>query len=86
MNEFLNPLDSIQKMDAPPYLLTRIHQRIKHKAGNQLSTKTIWALSLSFLLLIFMNIIVVSFSLKHQDISKIDISSQMHLIPENSFY
>lgn len=86
MNEFLSPLDCIEKVDAPPYLLTRIHQRIKNNISNRLAPKIIWAIGCTFCLLVFFNIMAISYYQKNSDIGSSEIIIQMHLISENKLY
>lgn len=52
----LDYLDKIKNVEAPPFLFTRIQAKIENLKNNRLGKKTAWALGLSFLILICLNI------------------------------
>ena len=64
--DFLSPLESIQKVEAPPFLLTSIKQKIKAQQENKISPVFAWSLALSLALIIIMNVAVVAINHKQQ--------------------
>lgn len=55
MKNELNILDQVQKVSAPPFLLTRIQQRIRNKKESQFSPTISWVLSLSLAIIVVAN-------------------------------
>lgn len=60
-------LSNMQKVDAPPFLFTRIAQKIKHEK-QVFSSPWAWALSATLALLMLFNLIVITkhFQPKHE--------------------
>lgn len=78
-------LGTILQVDAPPFLLTRIQQKIANQMKTRFSMRLTWALSFSFILVLTLNIFVLvkstATSTKKQNLAEI-----MQLTPDNSPY
>ncbi|MES2762070.1 MAG: hypothetical protein V4677_07685 [Bacteroidota bacterium] len=81
----LDLLDQIQKVDAPPFLLTRIQQKIDNKYLNKLSPRMALGLSVSFILIIVLNIAVVV-NYNKNSIKESNLAQSMNLMPDNYLY
>ena len=85
IEEYLDRLSTIQKVDAPPFLFTRIQQRIQDVIFPRVSPKTAWALCVSFVFLLIMNVYVIAHY--HSDNSKENnLAQSFHLLPDNNLY
>jgi hypothetical protein len=62
----LEKLKNIQKLEASPFLFTRIEQGIRNKQEQKLSAKTIWATVASLSLLILLNLAALKFEKNNQ--------------------
>ena len=62
----LEKLKNIQKLEASPFLFTRIKQGIRNKQEQKLSAKTIWATVASLSLLILLNLAALKFEKNNQ--------------------
>ena len=56
----IEKLNNIQKVEASPFLFTRIEQRIRNKKEQKLSAKTLWATVTSISLLILLNLVALN--------------------------
>lgn len=54
-NSFLKPLETMREVETPPFLLTRIYQRIESRETSHFSPKLVWGLAISFCLLLIIN-------------------------------
>tara|TARA_Y100000385_G_scaffold125143_1_gene130113 strand:+ start:535 stop:801 length:267 start_codon:yes stop_codon:yes gene_type:complete len=76
-------LASIEKVDASPYLLSRIRQRLKNR--DVLSKSQKWFVMLSFLVLLAVNIVAINildkFTFQFQQINE-----YAYLLPQNNLY
>lgn len=88
-NENINPnlelLEHIQKVDAPPFLLTRIQQKIDNKYLNKLSPRWALGLSVSFIVIIVINISVIVNYNKNSKPEN-NLAQSMNLMPDNNLY
>ncbi len=84
----LNQLDALQRVEAPPFLLTRIRQRIADAALPQVSPKWVWATVLSFILIAVLNVYTVSNYSSSQTGTQqpANLVEQMNLQTNNSLY
>jgi hypothetical protein len=79
-------LSQIQRVEAPPFLLTRIRQRISD-TRQQVSPGVAWVAGLSFLLVLALNLYIISSSDYHRETQKKpDLAQTMNLYPHNSLY
>lgn len=78
-------LDKIRKVDAPPYLFTRIQQKIKDSHAEILPKKIVWAVGLSCLVVLSVNISAILYTAKSQK-STSNVAQSMDLMPNNSLY
>ncbi len=60
MNDFLNVLSTIKAVETPPFLFTRIQQRIENINQNNVSKKIGYSLITSFCVLLLFNIFVIN--------------------------
>lgn len=86
MKEPLDILSDIKSVDAPPFLWTRIQQKIKVEQENRLSPAFAYLLGLSFLLLIGFNVLVITQKTHHAASESNNIAQTMNLLPNNELY
>lgn len=86
MKEPFDMLSQIQQVDAPPFLWTRIQQKIKEDGENKLSPAFAYLLGLSFLLLISLNVWVIVQKNTPATLESKHIAQTMNLLPNNSLY
>lgn len=80
----LELLSQIETVETPPFLLTRIIQRIENERLSQFSPRVSWAMGISFLLILSLNIAVLVN--KSTTTKEINLAQTMHLLPQNDFY
>jgi hypothetical protein len=85
MENELNILDQVQKVSAPPFLLTRIQQRIRNKKESQFSPTLSWVLSLSLAIIVVVNGAVLTNMIIASKQEKTLLQS-MNLLPNNELY
>ena len=78
-------LEQIQKVDAPPFLLTRIKQKIENTRSSNFSPYLAWSLGVSFVLVLLLNIGVL-LSKTTETKSTNNIANTMDLLPKNTLY
>ncbi len=84
LDNYINQLEQVQKVDAPPFLFTRIQQKINSSFEYQFSSKFVWSFGLSILFILLLNIAVIGFKIntKHQN----NLVNAMQLSPTNEIY
>lgn len=82
MNNELDILNRIQKVDAPPFLYTRILNRIQNKAKETVPVKWAMAAAASLAVLITINVSVIQYSKE----STTDLSEVFSIKTSNSLY
>ena len=85
MENELNILDQVQKVNAPPFLLTRIQQRIRNKKESQFSPTLSWVLSLGLAIIVVVNGAVLTNMIIASKQEKTLLQS-MNLLPNNELY
>jgi len=85
MENELNILDQVQKVNAPPFLLTRIQQRIRNKKESQFSPTLSWVLSLSLAIIVVVNGAVLTNMIIASKQEK-NLLQSMNLLPNNELY
>ena len=85
MNEHLDILDKIQRVDAPPFLYTRITQRIESEKFEKISYKKVWAIASVFLVILSVNIAIVVNNPSESN-AKTEFAQSMNLISNNTLY
>ncbi len=85
MENELNILDQVQKVSAPPFLLTRIQQRIRNTKESTFSPTLTWVLSLSLGVVVIVNgaLLVNTFIASKQEKNLVQ---SMNLLPQNELY
>lgn len=81
----IDQLSKIKEVEVPPFLLTRILQKIERNRASVLPKAFVRAFSLSFVLLLLLNFGAVFYSLK-SDSGKVNLIESMNLAPSNSIY
>ncbi len=81
----LDLLGQIHKVDAPPFLFTRIKQRIENTCTSRFSLKLTWSIGLSFILVLALNFMVINKRI-HQIRSDNTLVNTFNLMPDNSLY
>lgn len=82
-NYILEPLEHIHQVDAPPFLFTRIEQRIKSNALEKVTPVKLGLITASFLLVLLINIIGVSSA---SDSKNSDLLYQLNLQTNYDLY
>ena len=85
MENELNIFYQVQKVSAPPFLLTRIQQRIRNKKESQFSPTLSWVLSLSLAIIVVVNGAVLTNMIIASKQEKTLLQS-MNLLPNNELY
>lgn len=88
MERKLDLLSKIEKVDAPPFLYTRILQKIENQKQIEVSIAKQWSLALAFLLLIILNISVLTSSTASKQNNKQteNLASGLGLVTDNNLY
>ncbi len=78
-------LETIQRVEAPPFLLTRIRQQIANRQDAAVPTRWAWAAGLSFVLILALNIYAITGSSRGTR-PQANLVQTMDLYPHNSLY
>ncbi len=81
----IDQLEKIQAVEVPPFLLTRIKQKIESNRASLMPQSLVKAFTLSFLFLLILNFGAVLYSLK-SDTGKENLVESMNLSTFNSLY
>ncbi len=84
-DKFLDQLLTVQKVETPDFLYTRILQKIENRKKEIVPTKIVWTMALSFLLLLFLNVMSISQS-QHTKVHSTDLIDSFQLMPHNDLY
>lgn len=79
------PLDLLEKVDAPPFMFTRIMQKVSDVYEQQVSPSTAWVGSILLVGIFALNIWIVSNSPNKQTKKSAQLQSLVFL-PNNSLY
>jgi len=85
MNLDLEQLNRIQRVEAPPYLFTRIQQKIANGQTERLPKGMAVAINLSFVLILVINVIVFMRNTNKSDSTE-NYAQSIHLMSNNSLY
>jgi hypothetical protein len=72
-NSEFYPIEKLQRVSAPPFLYTKIKAKIEAQENDVVSFQWVFNLSVSFVLLIIVNVFVISSSLKNKTVENNDI-------------
>lgn len=87
MEQRLEKLKSIKKVEAPPYLFTRIDQRIYSLSEDVLSSRIKWSFSIGAVFVIALNISAIIQSGFHSRTDGIvEVVNMMNMDQANSLY
>ena len=81
----LDLLDQIQHVEAPPFLLTRIRQKIETKASKFFSPKLTWTLLAILFVVLMLNASILIERMNEAGNDK-NLVEVLHLLPNNSLY
>ena len=85
-----NPIDlleQIKKVDAPPFLLTRIKQKIENAQQASFSKGLSWSLVISLCMMLLLNIaVMIKYTNSTTSMQHLTIAAAMNLLPTNSLY
>lgn len=80
-------LNNLKRVDAPPFLLTRIRQRIANRQEQTLNPAIVWTAGLAMLFVISINVYLIT---DNPGISKrgheVNLAESMNLYPQNALY
>lgn len=80
-------LDHIMKVDAPPFLLTRIRQKIAVAKEQRLTPALAWVGTVSFIIILSVNVYIVAGNTDSKTSGKASkLAQSMNLFPHNSLY
>ncbi len=83
----LEALQKIKRVEAPPFLLTRIEAKINSYAPTHISPQWKWIITASFTILLFANAYVVFSFNKPVTVNNIEkVVTSMHLSTSNDLY
>ena len=85
LNDFLQPLDGIQNVEAPPFLFTRIQQRISEEKYGRVSAKSAYAIFASLILLLILNFYAIT-KIQSTNNRKSNLAEIFHIMPDNNLY
>lgn len=84
INNELNKLGNIQKVDTPPFLFTRIKAKI-YQQNQRFEPKLVWKLSIALVFILIINAAVITVNLKSKK-QKNNLAKAMQLVPNNELY
>ncbi|MCF8450715.1 MAG: hypothetical protein K9G49_12665 [Taibaiella sp.] len=86
-NEPADMLDHIIKMDAPPFLFTRIRQKIAVAREQRITPALAWVGAVSFTIILSVNVYIVAGNTDSKTSGKASkLAQSMNLYPQNSLY
>ena len=85
IENILGELKKIEQVETPPFLFTRIQQKITAKPSLNFSKKVVWAYGFAFLIILTVNIFVI-FTKINEKTNEVNIAQVMNLVPNNSIY
>ena len=85
MKDFLQPLESIRRVEAPRFLFDTIQERIERKQVDRVPLFTTYAVAASFVILMSINAFVISRQLVGAK-SKVNIAEAFQMNTDNNLY
>lgn len=85
INDPLQPLEQLRKVEPPPFLLTRIRQAVENNQMERVPPAKAVLTGLAFLLLLALNTLVLMRSAGPMTSEK-QTTGQFGLLPQNSLY
>jgi len=87
MNNPIDLLEQIKKVDAPPFLLTRIKQKIENAQQASFSKGLSWSLVISLCMMLLLNIaVMIKYTNTTTSIQDSTLAAAMNFLPTNSLY
>ena len=81
----LDLFDKIEQVDTPPYLLTRIHQKIANQKKEKMSSAILFTTTLSLVLLIIINVVGIK-NFSQNESNDTSLIESLHLSSSNALY
>ncbi len=85
LNNFLDPLKAVEKVEIPPFLFLRIEQKIQVIRENTISKKMGWSLVTSVSLIVLFNVFIMTQSLL-MPTEKNNLLQSLQINNSNSLY
>ncbi len=89
MSDEFDPLRKVRRVEAPPFLFTRIEAKIQRKQEEWVSVKWVWGTSMALVLLALFNLSVLNNRLQI-DATQYDaaeaVATSMQLLDSNQLY
>lgn len=84
-NDPTDILSNIAQVEAPPFLLTRIHQRIRY-VRQQVPIRWLWATAMCMLLILAANVYAIRGVARNSNSNAETLAGAMQLFPQNALY
>lgn len=81
----LNNLGKIQRVEVPPFLFTRIQQKIESEKREQMPLRMVFAINLSFAIILMINVMVFMGNNSKSNTTE-SYAQSIHLVSNNSLY
>ncbi len=81
----LNNLGKIQRVEVPPFLFTRIKQKIESEKREQMPLRMVFAINLSFAIILMINVMVFMGNNSKSNTTE-SYAQSIHLVSNNSLY
>jgi hypothetical protein len=81
----IDDLHKLKRVETPPFLFTRIQQKIEESRVGMMPKKFVWAVGLSFVLVLALNIGMI-LSTNHQPNSLEQFAQSLDLVNDNTLY
>lgn len=84
MEQTLDILNNIKKVDASPFLITRIQQKIEIDKINSISTPWVFSIAATVFILLCLNIFTIAKKPQMNEVSS--LAKNMNLLNNDNFY
>lgn len=85
MNSETELLATIQKVEIPPFLITRIEQKIRGNRTEMVTPRWVFAVGLSIIIVLFININLIK-NYKTNGAEKSSLVQSMNLLDDHNLY
>ena len=84
MEQTLDILNNIKKVDASPFLITRIQQKIEIDKINRISTPCVFSIAATVFILLCLNVFTIAKKPQMNEVSS--LAKNMNLLNNDNFY
>ena len=84
MEQTLDILNNIKKVDASPFLITRIQQKIEIDKINSISTPWVFSIAATVFILLCLNVFIIAKKPQMNEVSS--LAKNMNLLNNDNFY